>query len=125
MNMTTEPTQLPAEAREAIAEVVGSYHQPTIDALCAALAPLWPKPLGLRAIQEATARAEKAEAALADAQRDKERLLALAKIVWDARWGKGENQQHTEELNRMVGIAAEIISGNMKSIDQAMKETRK
>ena len=48
------------------------------------------------------------------------RLQTLANIVWDARWGQGQNPEHDEQLDFMVSVAAEVRSGNFESLDKNM-----
>lgn len=98
----TQPAPVDAEwAKRMFAEVLLESHAMTVDSC-----------------MEIFARhAPDQSAQLAAMEADRERLQTLAQIVWDARWGTGDNEQHTEELNNMVGIAAEISSGNMNGID--------
>ena len=48
---------------------------------------------------------------------DTERLKALANLVWETRWVSDQ-----DDYQRMVGIAAEIRSGNFKVIDAVMRQ---
>lgn len=51
----------------------------------------------------------------------KRRLHKLAEMVWETRWATDE-----EDYQHMVGVAAEIRSGNMKGIDaEIAKESRR
>lgn len=54
-----------------------------------------------------------------DGGEDKQRLMALAGLIWETRWA-GEQ----EDYQQMVGIAAEIRSGNFDGIDAARAQAK-
>ena len=58
---------------------------------------------------------------IAELEKDKARLSAFVNIVWGHRW-----EPNTDDLHDLFSIAAEVRSGNYKTIDAAMsKEPKK
>lgn len=56
----------------------------------------------------------------AELQKDKARLETLANLVWESRWASKEN-----DYQEMVGIVAEIRSGNFNGIDAVITKGEK
>ena len=61
---------------------------------------------------------------LAEAMEDTKRLIKLADMIWDGRWMDDKNHlpEMDVEYQTLVGIAAEIRSGNYTMIDVAVAE---
>lgn len=51
-----------------------------------------------------------------------ERLQAFADFVWENRWGECDNAAQQFELDQVFAIAAEIRSGNFRSIDAIIEQ---
>ena len=145
----TDPKpQLPAEVREAIKRSPVMLTKREYDDLCAALAPLWPKPTPAPSNAEVAAAVEYAKdkmsfpekgcvtlpedylrtvlAALADAQRDKERLSSLERMMEDGSVHLGTRCDE-EVCSYAIAHQGTIHRGDTlrAAIDAAMKEARK
>ena len=64
------------------------------------------------------------EVRLGEAMEDTKRLIKLADMIWDGRWMDDKNHlpEMDVEYQTLVGIAAEIRSGNYTMIDVAVAE---